>query len=53
MLFLGLGWFLAGWADFDDDFAVVGELFAEAAFVAEVAADDLEGTFCVVGHVVS
>lgn len=33
---------MAGRADFDDDFAVVGELFAEAFAVAEVAADDLE-----------
>lgn len=33
---------LAGWADFDDDFAVVGELLSEALSVAEVAADDLE-----------
>ena len=33
---------LAGRADFDDDFALVGELLAEALFVAEVAADDGE-----------
>jgi len=33
---------LAGWADFDDDFAVVGELLSEALFIAEVAADDGE-----------
>jgi hypothetical protein len=33
---------LASWADFDDDFAVVCELLAEALLVAEVAADDLE-----------
>ena len=39
---LGLFWFLAGWADFDDDFAVICELFTEALSVAEVAADDNE-----------
>ena len=33
---------MAGWADFDDDFAVICELFTEARFVAEVAADDNE-----------
>ena len=33
---------LAGRADFDDDFAVVGELLSEALFIAEVAADDGE-----------
>jgi len=39
---LGLRWFLAGWADFYNYDAVPSELFAEALFVAEVAADDLE-----------
>jgi hypothetical protein len=38
-VFAGL---LAGWADFDDDLTMVGELLAEALAVAKVAADDLE-----------
>jgi hypothetical protein len=33
---------LACWADFYNYFAVMGELLAEAAFVAEIAVDDLE-----------
>jgi hypothetical protein len=43
---------LAGWADFDDDLTVMGELLAEAFAVAEVAADDNEFAVGVI-HVAS
>jgi hypothetical protein len=43
---------LAGWADFEDDLVELGELLAEALFVAEVAADDNEFAVGVI-HVAS